>query len=103
MDPGNQKWPKSVLYRKLDNFFLRPATEFIFSLKYFYVIVLTGKCHSRPGKNLYVEKNDFKLTKNRFFGYEILTTLRKSHFSTMNIENNCNKVYNVKNYIGKRV
>ena len=46
------------------------------------------KNHPRPGKILYVEKNDFKLTKNRFFGYEILTTFRKSHFSTMKKENN---------------
>ena len=77
----------------MNNFFLRPARELIFSLKYFYLIVLAGKCHPRPGKNSYVEKNDLKLTKNRFFGYGILTTFRKSHVSTKTIEKNYNKVY----------
>ena len=48
---------------------------------------------------LYVEKNDLKVTKNRLFGYGILTTFGKSHFSTMKIENNYNKVYSAKNYI----
>ena len=65
---------------KLNNFFLRPARELIFSLKYSSLLVLTGKYHPRPGKNLYVEKNDHKVTKIRFFGHGLLTTFRKSHF-----------------------
>ena len=77
----------------MKNFFFRPARELIFSLKYSYVNVLTGKYHPRPGKKSYVEKKDLKVTKNRFSGYGILTTFRKSHFSTKNIENNYNKVY----------
>ena len=81
----------------MNNFFLRPARELILALKYSYLNVLTGKCHPRPGKNLYVEKNDLKMTKNRFFEYEILSTFGKSHFSTMNIENNYNKVYIARN------
>ena len=56
-----------------------------------------------PWKNSYVEKNDLKMTKNRFFGYEFLTTFSKSHFWTMNIENNYDKKYTVKNYIRGRV
>ena len=88
---------------KLNNFFFRPARELIFSLKYFYLDLLTGKYHSRPGKNLYVEKNDLKLTKNRFFTQGILSTSRKSHFSTINTRNNCNKVNNAKNYVKYRV
>ena len=79
-------------------FFLRPARKLIFSLEHSFLSVLTGKHHFRPGKNLYVENNDLKMTKNRFFGYEILTTFRKSHFSTMNFENNYNKVYIAKNH-----
>ena len=43
------------------------------------------------------------MTKNLFFGYENLTTFRKSHFSTMNIENNYNKVYIARNHIENRV
>ena len=88
---------------KLNNFFLRPARELIFSLKYFSWNALTGKYHPRPGKNLYVEKNDLKVTKTRIFGYGVLTTFRKSHFLTMSIENNYNKVYIAKNYIEYRV
>ena len=80
-------------------FFLRQARELIFSLKNSYLNVLTGKYHPCPGKKLYVEKNDLKVTKNRFFGYGILTTFRKSHFSTTTIENNYNKVYIAKFYI----
>ena len=84
-------------------FFLRPARELILALKYSHLNVLTGKYHPRPGKNLYVEKNDLKVTKNRFFGHEILSTFRKSHFSTTTIENNYNKVYIARNYIEYRV
>ena len=78
---------------------MRPARELIFSLKYSYFNVLTGKYHHRPGKNLYVEKNDIKVTKNRLFGYGIWTTFRKSHFSTTNIENKYNIVYIARNNI----
>ena len=88
---------------KLNNFFLRPARELILALKYSHLNVLTGKYHSRPGKILYVEKKDLKVTKDRFFRHGILSTFRKSHFSTMNIENNYNKVYIAKNYIENRV
>ena len=84
-------------------FFLRPARELIFSLKHFTLIVLTGKNHPCPGKNLYVEKNDLKLTKNRFFGCGFLTTSRKSNFLTTNIDSNYNKVYNARNDIRSRV
>ena len=88
---------------KLNNFFLRPARELIFSLKDFYLKVLTGKDHPRPGKILYVEKSDLKVTKNRFFTQGILTTFRELHFSTTTIENNYNKVYIAKNHIEYRV
>ena len=74
------------------NFLLRPAKELILPLKYSSWNALTGKYHPRPEKNLYVEKNDLKVTKNRIFGYGILTTFRKLHFSTANIKNNYNKV-----------
>ena len=84
-------------------FFLRPARELSLALKYSYLNVLTGKNHPCSGKNLYVEKNDLELTKNRIFGYGILTTFRKSHFLTANIENNYNKVYIARNYIEDRV
>ena len=87
----------------MNNFFLRPARELIFSLKNSYLNVLTGDYHPCPGKNLYVEENDLKLTKNRFFWYGILTTFRKSHFSTTTIGNNYTKVYIAKNYIEYRV
>ena len=70
---------------------MRPARELIFSLKYSYLNALTGKYHPRLGKNLYVEKNGLKLTKNRLFGYGILTTFRKSHFLTTNNENKITK------------
>ena len=90
-------------YGKCSNFFLRPARELIFSLKYSSFNALIGKYHPRSGKNLCVEKNDLKVTKNRFFGYGILTTFRKSHFSTMNNENNYNNVYIANNYIKYRV
>ena len=103
VNPGSPKWPKSVLLRKSNNFLLRPAMQLILSLKYSSWNALTGKNHPCPEKNLYVEKNDFKVTKNRIFGYGILTTFRKSHFSTANIENNYNKVYIAKNYIKGRV
>ena len=89
--------------RKWNNFFLRPARELIFSLKYSYLNVLTGKNHPRPGKKSYVEENDLKVTKNRFFGHEILITFRKPHFSTMKIKINYNKVYIARNYIEYRV
>ena len=75
----------------------------MFSLKYSYLNVLRGKNHPCPGKKSYVEKNDLKVTKNRFFGDGNLTTFRKSHFPTMNIENNYNKVYIARNYIEYRV
>ena len=78
---------------------MRPAKGLMFSLNYFDSKVLTGKCHLHPGKNLYVEKNDLKMTKKRFFGYGSLTTFGKSHFSTTSVENNYNKVYIAKNYI----
>ena len=84
---------------KLNNFFLRPARELIFSINYSNLIVLTGKYHPRPVKNLYVEKNDLKVTKKRLFGYGILTTFRKTHFSTTNSEDKYNKVYIAKNQI----
>ena len=58
-----------------------------------------GKKPPRPGKNLYVEKNDLKMTKKRFFGYGNLTTFRKSHFFIMKIGDNYNEVYIAKNYI----
>ena len=50
-------------------------------------------------KKRYVEENDPEVTKNRFFGYGILTTCRKSHFSTMIIENISDKVYIARNHI----
>ena len=87
----------------MHNFFWRPARELIFSLQYSYLNVLTGKYHPRPEKILYVEKNDLKVTKNRFFGYEILTTFRKLHFSTTNNGDNYNKVYIARNNIEYRV
>ena len=55
---------------------MKPARELTFSLKNSTLNLLTGNNHSCPGKNLYVEKNDLKMTKNRFFGYKILTTFR---------------------------
>ena len=87
----------------MNTFFLRPARELILALKYSYLNMLTGKYHPRPGKKSYIEKNDLKVTKNRFFRHGILSTFRKSHFSTMNIENNYNKVYIAKNCIEYRV
>ena len=84
-------------------FFLRTARELIFSLQYSYLNVLTVNNHPRPGKKLNVEKNDVKVTKNRFFGYGVLTTFRKSHFSTTTIKNNYDKVYIARNYIENRV
>ena len=98
-----QNGQNRYFYGKLDNVSLRPARELIFSLKNFYLNGLTGKYHSCPGKILYVEKNDLKVTKNRFFGYGILTAFGKSHFSTTNIKNNYNKVYIAKNYVQYRV
>ena len=74
-----------------------------FSIKYSSLNVLTRKNHPCSGKNLYVEKNDLKVTKNRVFGYGGLTTFRKSHFSTLNIENNYNKVYTADINIRDRV
>ena len=59
--PGN--WPYSC--RQLKNFF--GTREFILSLKYSSLNVLTENNHSRSGKILYVEKNNLKLTKNRIF------------------------------------
>ena len=38
-----------------------------------------------------------KMNKNRVFGYGNLTTCRKSHFSSVNIESKYNKVYIAKN------
>ena len=84
---------------KMNNFFLRPASELIFSLKYSSWEVITGKNHPRPEKKLYVEQNDLKMTKNRFLGFGFVTIFRKSHFSTMNIENNYKKVLFAKNYM----
>ena len=71
---------------------------------HFFVNILLNKCtnrkkYPRPRKSLYVEKIELKLTKNRIFGYGILTSFRKPCFSTMNIENNYNKVHIAKNYI----
>ena len=59
--------------------------------------MLTENNHPRPEKNLYIEKNNLKITKNRFFGLGILTTFKKSLFLTMNVENNYNKVYIAEN------
>ena len=42
------------------------AREPMFSLKHFPLNVLTEKYHPCPGKILYVEKNDLKLTKIAF-------------------------------------
>ena len=103
VDLGTPKWPKSVLLRKKRFFFLRPVSELIFSLKEFSLKVLPGNNHPLPGKILYVEKNDPKLTKNRFFGYGILTTFGKSHSSTRNIDNNYEKVSFAKNYFKNRL
>ena len=71
--------PKSVLLQKID-FFLRPARELIFSFQNSSLKMPTGKNHPSPGKNLCVEKNGLKVTKNRFFGSGVLTTFRKSQF-----------------------
>ena len=87
---------------KLNNLHLIPARELIFSLKYSSWNVLTGNKHHRSGKNLYVDKNDLKLTKNRFSGYGILTTFRQLHFSTTNIEKIYEKVYIGKYWIESR-
>ena len=88
---GSQKWLKSLSLRKNENF-LRSARELIFSLKNFSLNLLKVNDLPHPGKNLHVEKNDPKITKNRIFGYGFLTTCRKSHFSTINVENNQYKV-----------
>ena len=92
VDPGSQKWPKSVILQKIKQLLLRPTRELIFSVKCSYLPVLTGNNHPRPGKILYIEKNGTKLTKNRFFGYGILTTFTKSRFSTMKSKNNYTKI-----------
>ena len=84
-------------------FFSRPASELIFSLKYSSLNALTGKYHPRPGKNLFVEKKDLKVTKNQFFGSGFLTAFTKSLFSSINIEKNYNKVYIARKYIENRV
>ena len=55
------------------------------------------------GKIYTLKKKDLEVTKNRLFEYGILTTFRKSHFSTMNSENTYNKVYKSKIYIEYRV
>ena len=83
--------------------FLRPVEELNFSLKNSPFSLLTRNNNHCPGKNLYVEKNDLKMTKSRIFGYGILTTSGKSHFPTINNENNYNKVHTAKNYIKNRV
>ena len=66
-------------------------------------MIVTGKYHPGPGKDLYVEKNDLKMTKNRIFGIGFLTTFRKSRFRITNIKNNSIKVYSAKNYVENRV
>ena len=101
--PRQSKMAKKYFCGKLKNVFVGPARDFIFKLNDFSLDKLTGNNNPRPEKILYVEKNDLKFTKNWFFGYGILTTLRKSLFSTMNNENNYNKVYNVRNYSRFRV
>ena len=70
----------------------------MFSLEDSSSNMLTGNDHPSSGKILYVEEKDLKLTKNQFSGYGILTIHRKSHFSTMEIGNNYNKVYIARNY-----
>ena len=76
---------------KKNNFLLRAVTQLISPLKYSFLNVLTGNNHPRRGKNLQVENNDLKMTKNRLLEYDILTTGGKSHFLTMNVENIYNK------------
>ena len=79
------------------------SDQLIFSLKYLSSIVLTENNQRCPRKNLYVEKNDPKVTKNPIFGYGILPTFRKLHLLTINIENISNKVKIARNYIKNRV
>ena len=62
---------------KLNNVLLRPTRELIFSLKESSLNVLTED--NRLGKNSYVEKNDLKAIKKRFFGYGNLTVCRQKH------------------------
>ena len=87
------------LLREIETLFLRPARELIFSMKYFPLNVLTGTNHPHSGENFYVEKNYVKLTKNRFFRYGILTTCRllTRFSSTVNVENNYDKIHIAKN------
>ena len=91
---------------KLNNFFLGPARELIFSLKYSYLNVLTGKYHPRPGKIYTLRKmtskspkidfSDMKfslLSENRIFRPQILEiTITKYTLPETTLNTACNDV-----------
>ena len=75
-----KKGQNRYLCGKVIYFFLRPARELIFSLKYFPLSVLTGKYHPCPGRKTYVDKKVLKFTESRFFGYGVLIFFQKIAF-----------------------
>ena len=88
VDPGSQKLPNLVILQQKEKLSVKPARQLIFSLKNLPSIVLTGNCHIYPGKNSNVEKNDLKVTKNRFFFRKWnFDFFRQPRFSIPNIQN----------------
>ena len=77
--------------------FLRPARELIFSLKYSYLNVLTGKNHPALGKIYTLRKMTPKWPKIDFSDTDFWVLSENRIFLTMNIENTYNKVYIARN------
>ena len=93
---------------KMNNFLLGPARELIFSLKYSYLNILTGKTTPAQGK-IYAltkmtskwPKNDFSdmefwlLSENRIFGPPILKiSVTKNTLPKFTWKTACNDVFN---------
>ena len=91
---------------KLNNFFLRPAEELIFSLKHSYLNVLTGKTTPALEKNYTLRKMTSKwpkidfsdmdfwlLSENRIFRpWRLKITITKSKLTKTTLNNGCNRV-----------
>ena len=93
LDPGSQKWPNLVFLQKIEQLFLRPTRELIFSFKKLLLECTNRKKHPRKEKNHTLRKmtsnwpkidfsdNEFwLLSENRIFRQRILKiTITKVH------------------------
>ena len=82
-----QRFPKTPLLEKSDNFLSRGVRDLIFLNKNSVLNVLAGELPACPGKTFCLEKNDLKLIETQITDYVTWITCRKLYFLTQNNEN----------------